>query len=167
MRKQIVQKNVFKPVLYLLVVVLTLLAVGSPASAQLPPPISPWMGMFDRNRNPSSISNYHQYVKPQQDMMRAYAAQASQLQNQQQALQALQSSGGLGGDSGGARDMTGASISPSGGGSDGRNMLLSAPREIPSTQRNPAGFNQYLHYYPSGSLPRQPVPNFSTTGRRR
>ena len=166
MQKQIVQKRVFKPVLYLLVV-LTLPVAGPSASAQLPPPVSPWMGMFDRNRNPSSISNYHQYVKPQQDMMKAYAAQASQLQSQQQALQALQSSGGYGGGSGGARDMTGASVSPNGGGSDGKNMLLLAPREIPSTQRNPAGFNQYLHYYPSGSLPRQPVPNFSATGRGR
>jgi hypothetical protein len=57
MRKQIVPKRVFKPVLYALVVVLTLLVMGPSVSAQLPPPVSPWMGMLDRNRNPGSSSN--------------------------------------------------------------------------------------------------------------
>ena len=164
MLQQTVQKKIVTLVQCLLIVVLTFLVVCSSAFAQLPPPISPWMGMFDRNRGPGSISNYHHNVKPQQDMMRAYAAQANQLQSQQQALQTLQSgmgSGGGGGGSGiGSRDLAGVAVATD-------DMLLAPPREIPRMQRNPAGFNQYLHYYPPGSLPRQPVPNFSQAGRRR
>jgi len=138
---------------------------GSSVFAQLPPPISPWMGMFDRSRNTSGIDNYNRVVRPHQDMLKAYAAQESQLQAQQQALRVLQQGGDGYGSSGGVgvRDLAGVPSGSSSGGS----MLLSAPRELPRTQRNPAGFNQYLHYYPPGSLPRQPVPNFSSTGRRR
>ena len=124
------------------------------------------MGMLDRDRSPGSLDNYNRVVKPQQDMMKAYAAQQSQMQSQQKALQALQngSGGGNGGSGTGARDLAGATAASPGAAG---NMLLSPPREIPSTQRNPAGFNQYLHYYPQNSLPRRPVPNFSQVGRRR
>ena len=163
-------KQVVKPVLCSLVVGLTLLAASS-AVAQLSPPISPWMGMFDRDRSPGTISNYHHNVKPQQDMRRAYAAQASQIQSQQRALQAMLGSGGgsssnSSSDGTTSRDLTGAIGGASSGGS-GVTELLSPPREIPSMQRNPAGFNQYLHYYPPGSMQRRPVPNFSATGGRR
>ena len=156
-------KQIVKSILCPVVVALMFLTVNSPVFAQLPPPISPWMGMLDRTRSPGSISSYHQNVKPQQDMMRAYAAQANQLQSQQQALQALQSGGGSSGGAGtNARDLASAGGAPGGG-----NLLLAAPREIPSMQRTPAGFQQYLHYYPTGSMPRKPVPNYSTPGRRR
>ena len=165
MLKQIVLLK--KTILCLLVVVLTFLVMSSSALAQLPPPISPWMGMFDRTRYPGSISPYHQNVKPQQDMMRAYAAQSSLLQSQQQALRTLQSSSGGGGVGSGInpRDLTDTGIA--GTGAPTKDMLLAPPREIPSMQRNPAGFNQYLHYYPPGSLPHQPVPNFSPASRSR
>jgi hypothetical protein len=133
------------------------------AVAQLQPAISPWMGMFDRNRGAGSLGPYLSNVRPQQDMRKAYAAQASQLQSQQQALKSLQGGGGGGGSS--PMDLSGVM----GGGSAGTQdkTLLQPPREIPSTQRSPAGFYQYLHYYPSNSLPRRPVPYYSTSGGRR
>ena len=158
-------KQFSKSVLCALVIALAHLALSSSVFAQLQPAISPWMGMLDRTRAPGSISAYHDNVRPQQQLMKAYASQQSQMQAQQQALRALQDggiSGGTGGGGVGPRDLAGGA-SPGAGGS----MILSAPREIPSTQRNPAGFNQYLHYYPSGSLPRRPVPNFSSAGGRR
>ena len=169
MWKHIVLKKNIQAVLYLQVVVLAFFAMSFSAFAQLPPPISPWMGMFDRTRGPGSISPYHQNVRPQQDAMRAYAAQANQLQSQQQALRALQSGGMTGGSSSGGgsgigpRDLAGMS----GVAVAADDMLLAPPREIPSMQRNPAGFNQYLHYYPPHSLPRKTAPYFSPTGRRR
>jgi uncharacterized membrane protein YgcG len=153
----------------LLIAAWTLLVAIPPVSAQLQPSISPWMGMFDRSPSSGGISNnYLRNVRPQQEMMRSYAAQANQLQAQQQALRALQNSGGGGGSAGGtgSRDLMGAAAGGGGSSGAGGNTLLSPPREIPRAQRNPAGFNQYLHYYPSGSLPRQPVPNFSSAGRR-
>lgn len=154
-----------KSVLCLLVAVLSVAAVSPSASAQLPPPISPWMGMFDRSRGPGTLDNYNRNVRPQQDMMKAYANQASQIQAQQQVLQALQAqSGGSSGGGMGARDLTGTT---GGGSSPTRDIVLAPPQEIPSAQRNPAGFNQYLHYYPQGSMPRRPVPNFSSPGQRR
>ena len=160
MQKQMVQKQSVRAIQYSLMAVLTFLVLSSTALAQLSSPISPWMGMFDRNRGPGTISNYHQNVKPQQDLLKAYTAQQNQMQSQQQALQALQSGGSGGG--AGPRNLTGPGGAPVGAGG-----VLSPPREIPSMQRNPAGFNQYSHYYPQSSMPRRPVPNFSTTGRRR
>ena len=154
------QKQFIKPVLCLLTIATFLAMNSSSVFAQLSPAISPWMGMFDRNRTPGTLDNYNRLVKPQQNMLKAYAAQANQIQNQQQALQALQDGGG--GSASGARNLMDAG-SPSGKTSP----FLSPPREIPSTQSNPAGFNQYLHYYPTGSMARRPVPNFSTPGRRR
>ena len=155
------RRRFIKPVLCSLVVALTLLAASSSVFAQLPPPISPWMGMMDRTRSPSGLDNYNRNVRPQQDLMRAYAAQQSQNAAMARELQSLQG-GGAGGSGGGVgpRDLTG------GGASGARTDLLMPPKEIPSTQRNPAGFYQYLHYYPTGALPRRPVPNFSQTGRR-
>ena len=136
--------------------------VSSSVFAQLPPPISPWLGMFDRSRGPGQLDNYNRVVKPQQDLMKAYTAQSNQLQAQQRALLELQS--GMSSSSGtGVRDLAGSAEPSSGRGG----MLLSAPREIPSMQRNPAGFNQYLHYYPTNSMPRRTVPNFSQPGRGR
>ena len=150
-------KQIITPVLCSLFL---LTVLGSSALAQLPPPVSPWMGMFDQQRSP--LGNYLSNVKPQQDMMRAYATQQSQMQAQQRALQAL-GSGSSGGGSG-SRDL--ATISGGGGGA-GFPTVLAPPREIPSVQRNPAGFNQYLHYYPPNAMPQRQVPNFSSAGRRR
>jgi len=126
------------------------------------------MQMLNR-REHGQVDNYNRLVKPQQDLMKAYAAQQSQLQAQQQALKAMQSSPSGGSGSGtGSRDI----LSPGGGSSGGssgatNNLLLSPPREIPSTQRSPATFTQYLHYYPPQSMVRRPVPYFSPTGGRR
>ena len=151
-------KQYVKSVLCLLFV---LTMFDSPAWAQLPPPISPWMGMFERPR--STLGNYLSNVRPQQDMLKAYAAQQSQLYVQQKALQSLGQ--GSSGGSTGVRDLVGKT----GGGGETVDFpsVLAPPREIPSVQRNPAGFNQYLHYYPPNAMPRRPVPNFSSTGRRR
>jgi hypothetical protein len=156
------QKQITKSVLCSLVAALAVLAMASPAFAQLPPPISPWMGMFDRPR--SELGNYLGNVRPQQNLMRAAASHANQLQSQQRALQAMQQSQGLGG--AGTRNLMEGAAAPPGGASSMRDVLP-PPREIPRAQRHPAGFNQYLHYYPAHSLPRRPVPNFSPAGSRR
>ena len=132
-------------------------------SAQLPPRISPWMHMFDRQDSP--LGNYLGTVRPQQDLMRAHAAQSQQIQAQQRALQALQSGGGNDGGAG-TRNLAAGGGGAAGSGASSAAGMLSPPREVPRANRNPAGFNQYLHYYPPGSMPRQPVPNFSPTGRR-
>jgi len=166
-------KQFVKLVLCLAVVSQAIPVMSHSAFAQtgLPPAVSPWMQMLDRSRSGSHLDNYNRLVRPQQDAMRAYADQQSQLQAQQRALSAMQS-GGSGGNigSGGANTRTlvtpdgGATGRPTGAAND---MLLSPPREIPRTQRNPAMFNQYLHYYPAHALPRRPVPQFSQTGGRR
>ena len=159
-------KQLAKSVLCLLVTTSAVLVLGASAFAQLSPPISPWMGMFDRPSNPT-LGNYLGNVRPQQDMRRTAAAYSAQIQSQQQALQSLQQgSGGMGG--GAARSLATGSAGPaSTGGAASMRDVLAPPREIPSVQRNPAGFNQYLHYYPSNSLSRKPVPNFSRAGRKR
>ena len=159
-------KQVVKSVLCLLVAALVGSVVSPPAFAQLPPPISPWMGMFERPHNPT-LGNFLGTVRPQQNVMRAAAAHADQLQAQQRALQALQQQQQqqTAGGTTGARTLAGGTAAPTGGAMSARDVLA-PPRELPRTQRNPAGFNQYLHYYPAHSMPRRPVPNFSATGRR-
>jgi len=152
-------KQFMRPVLGLWMVGLLFLTVNSTAFAQLSPPLSPWLGMQDRNRSPGQLDPYNRVVKPQQDMMRTLAAQSGQMQSQQQALQLLQ--GGSGG-------STGTNVLLAGVGESqalSKDMLLQPPREIPSKQ-NPAGFNQYLHYYPPRSLPNRQAPYFSQVGRR-
>ena len=150
-----------KLVLYLSVIALAVPAMNVSVWAQLPPPVSPWMGMFDRPLNPT-FGNYLGNVRPRQELQRTQAAQTSQLQTQQRALQALQQGGGAASTS--ARDLVGGAVAPAGGATSLRDVLA-PPRERPSMQ-SPAGFNQYLHYYPPGSMPRRPVPNFSTQGRK-
>jgi len=151
-------KHMTKLISGLLFTVLVISVSAPVASAQLQPRISPWMHMFERQTSP--MGNYHTLVKPHQDLLQAQALQNQQLQAQQRALQALQSSGGTTG----PRDlMTGDGSSVSAGGG----TILSPPREIPRINQSPAGFNHYLHYYPPGTLPRKPVPNFSATGSRR
>jgi len=165
MLKQIILKQITKSVLCLLAVASATLILSPVASAQLPPPISPWMGMFERPHNPT-LGNYLGTVRPQQNLMRATSAHANQLQAQQLALQALQmQGGGFGGGTGIRALADAAGLAPTGGALTPRDVLA-PPREIPSIQRHPAGFNQYLHFYPSHSMPRRPVPNFSTPGRR-
>jgi len=154
-------KQVVKSIPCLLAVALVVSVASPSAFAQLPPPISPWMGMFERPQNPT-LGNFLGTVRPQQNMMRAATVHAGQLHAQQQALRALQMEGGATG----ARTLAGGTAAPTGGAAAARDVLA-PPRELPRTQRNPAGFNQYLHYYPAHSMPRRPVPNFSATGRRR
>jgi len=160
-------KQIVKSVLYLLVVVLAISAAGSSALAQGSSPVSPWMHMFDRPANPT-LGNYLGNVRPQQNLIRAQTTQADQIRAQQQALQALQSQGTGGSGTGGvgARSLVGAGTAPSGGAASTRDVLA-PPRELPRVQRGAAGFNQYMSSYPSRSMTRKPVPNFSATGRRR
>ena len=152
-------KRFTKPVLGAWAVVLLCHVMSLSAFAQLSPPLNPWLGMMDRNRSPGQLDPYNRNVRPQQDYMKALAAQQSQIQ----ALQQQTTLGDGSGASASARDLMVGGGSPS---KAGKSMVLSAPREIPSTQNKPAGFNQYLHYYPPGSLPRRPVPYFSPAGRR-
>jgi hypothetical protein len=154
-------KQIIKPILCSLAITLSLNAMSLSVFAQLPPAMSPWLKLFDEPSGP--LGPYLSNVKPQQELARAQAAQASQLQAQQRALQALQQSGSSGGGTG-PRELE-AGIG-GGGKSGGIPTILAPPREIPRVQRNPAGFNQYLHYYPPHALTRKPVPNFSSTGRR-
>ena len=164
MFRQFMLKRFIRPILGSLLVAWFLPVMSNSVFAQLPPPISPWMGMFDRNRTSGTLGPYLSNVRPQQDMMKAYAAQSSQIQAQQRVLQSLQSGTGSSGGSSGSMDLSGVL----GGSSGSQNKeLLQPPREIPSTQRNPAGYYQYLHYYPQHSLPRRPVPYFSSSGGRR
>ena len=138
-------RQIVKSVLCLLVAVLAVSAVGSSASAQSPP-MSAWLHMSDRPSNPT-LGNYLGNVKPQQDLAKVTAAQAQQIQSQQRALQALQLQGNTGGGGSGgtgSRNLV-AGTTPTGGAANMRDVLA-PPREIPSVQRNPAGFNKYLHY---------------------
>ena len=166
-------KQFVKLVLGTLVIALVFQVMSLSVFAQspLPPPLSPWLGLTDRNRSGAFGNPYLDVVRPQLERQQAFAAQANQIQAQQRALQAMQgaASGGVDGTGGntGTRDLMGTGGRASAPGGATNNMLLAPPREIPSTQRNPAGFNQYLHYYPSHAMQRQPVPNFSSTGRRR
>ena len=163
------QKRFVKTVLGSLFVALMVSVVSPLALAQSSSSMSPWMGMFDRPSNPT-LGSYLGNVRPQQNMQKAYSAQTSQIQAQQQALQALSQGGTTGGTGSSARNLVGGtaggSTAPSGGSLDARDVLA-PPREVPRVNRNPAGFNQYLHYYPQRSMPRQPAPYFSVTGRRR
>ena len=159
-------KQIIKSVLCLLVAGLAMSATGSSANAQSSSPISPWMGMFDRPR--SDLGSYLSNVRPQQDMMRSSASQANMIQSQQRALQSLLQTPSAG--TGGSADRILAGASPpatAGGGAMDARSVLAPPRELPRAQRSPAGFNQYLHYYPPSAMQRKPVPNFSSTGRRR
>jgi len=147
-------KQFIKLVLCSYVVVLATSAMSHYAFAQLPPPVSPWLGMTDRNRNTGTLGPYLSNVKPLQDQMRASSALQGQLQSQQQALRTLQEGGGGGG----------MPIAIGGGGahaSTDMKSVLNPPRELPSAQRQPAGYNQYIHYYPPNSLLRRPVPYYS------
>jgi len=169
-------KQFVKSILCLVVVTLAIPMMSRSVLAQTSPAISPWMQMLNRSREPGQLDNYNRLVKPQQDAMKAYANQQSQLQAQQQALRAMQSGAdGSSGGGSGSRNLLTPGGSPSGGSSSAaNNLLLSPPREIPSTQRNPAVYTQYLHYYPPQSMWRRPVPyyspaagGYSTTGGRR
>jgi len=162
-------KQIIKSVLYSLVVV-WVVSLGSPiALAQLPPALSPWLHMADRPR--SDLGNYLGVVKPQQNLMKSSASQSNQIQQQQRALQELlrapASSGtGIGSSARNLGSATGnitGGATPTGGAPDVHNVLA-PPREIPKAQKNPAGFNQYLHYYPQYAMPRRPVPDFSSIG---
>ncbi|MDR0520539.1 MAG: hypothetical protein LBH00_01660 [Planctomycetaceae bacterium] len=154
----------FSGVLPVAAVVLTvLLTMSSTVSAQLPPAISPWMRMFDRDQPTGGLGNYLGSVKPHMDSMRESAAQANRLKALQQATAAMAAGGGgtgmqnLIGDAG-AQNLTGRA----GAGLDPNRTLLQPPRETPSSS-SAAYYNQHLHYYQS--LPRRSVPMFSS-GRR-
>ena len=161
-------KQISKLVLTSLAVALVCNGLSSVAFAQLPPARSPWLDMFNNPGASSMTDGYLRIVKPQQDMMKASAAQARQIQLLQAQQNALQAPGG-GGASGSSMAMGAGALGLTGspGSASSARNVLAPPQELPSTQRNPAGFQQYLHYYPAYSMPRKPVPNFSATGQRR
>ena len=164
LRRCVMSKQIIKSVLCWAVAALAL-SVGSPVVfAQLPPALSPWLHMSDRPRN--DLGNYLGAVKPQQNLMRSAASQANQLQSQQQALQnLLQATPNTGGGGAtGAKNLASSTpIAPTSGATNARDVLA-PPRELPRMQKNPAGFDQYLHYYPPYAMSRRPVPNFSSSG---
>lgn len=148
--------------LSLLCLVLGTLYFVSEVSAQAPyrPPLSPWLNMF--NKNPGPLGNYLGTVKPQLDMNKAM----SELQRNQGAIQkALQTQPTL------QNPPTSASSSPNQLLNDGSTQrILAEPRKVNSIGGNHgAGYNQYLHWYPGGGLPRSGVPYFSPaqSGARR
>lgn len=116
-------------------------AVEAGAQSSLPPPISPWISMFNYNRG-GALSNYHTFVVPQQRAAQEFQAQERQIQAQGARQQQLQ----------GEVDK-----------------VLNQPRKtINFGSRQPSGYGQYMHYYQNGVM-RSPVPNFTpaATGRRR
>lgn len=144
-----------------LLTAVVLLTISGNVSAQLSPPISPWMKMFDRNQNTGGLGNYLGGVKPQMDYQKALSAQTNQLNNLQQQAQAAMAAagtagGGLGTGGSGSQNLAGRA----GAGLDPNNTLLQPPRMIPNTNPSAAYYNQHLHYYQS--IQRRPVPYFST-----
>lgn len=63
-------------------------ALSETVWAQTSSPLSPWLMM--RNRNRGSISNYHEYVKPRQEIERAFQSQQSQLKRAESETKQLQ-----------------------------------------------------------------------------
>jgi hypothetical protein len=107
-------------------------ALPETASAQLPPPISPWMNMFQSSRG-NPFGNYQMYVKPQMDMMNEFKSQGQAIQRQE--TQGKQLEGDV-------------------------DKMLAMPRKKPAMYGPPAcGFGQHLHYY--NNLGAAPVPNYS------
>lgn len=109
----------------------------STVSAQLPPPISPWLSMFNNNRGP--LGNYHTYVMPQQQAQQQAQQQQAQIRTQGTQQQMLQ----------GEVDQ-----------------VLNQPKTAGSKSRAVAGYGQYSHYYKAGVAAR-PVPQFTNPGQRR
>jgi hypothetical protein len=121
----------------ILTAVFSILSMPETVSAQLPPPISPWMGMFQSSRG-NPFGNYQTYVKPQMDMMSEFRSQGQAIQKQavQQAAQGKQLEGAT-------------------------DKVLDMPRKRPPIGGQPAcGFGQHLHFYPN--IGASPVPNYST-----
>jgi hypothetical protein len=152
------RKNMKRSVLYSLMTVCAMVLWSGVAVAQLSPPISPWMSMFQRRQGP--LDNYNAFVKPQQDMLKNYQAQQQQIQRNSQALQSMQTQNLTGGK---GVDLAGRAS----GSLDPNKSLLNAPQELPSGQSIPASYGNYLHYYQTAPMGR--VPNFSQpgSGRRR
>ncbi|MCL2742501.1 MAG: hypothetical protein FWE67_01470 [Planctomycetaceae bacterium] len=116
-----------------LLTIVFIILLSNTVSAQLPPPISPWMNMFQSSRG-NPLGNYHTYVKPQMNMMNEFRAQGAAIQRQSAQGRQL---------------------------SDSVDKVLDMPRKRPSIggQRG-AGFGQHIHYYPN--MRSAPVPNYST-----
>ncbi|MDR3234120.1 MAG: hypothetical protein LBT46_10745 [Planctomycetaceae bacterium] len=148
------RKMFFRCLAVVVCLVMVHLCAGS-AAAQLSPPISPWMSMFQRRTGP--LDNYNALVKPQQEALRNYQNQQQDIQRNQQAVQTLQQGGSAGG-----IDLMGRSSSAP---LDPNRSLLQAPREMPSGQSSAAYYNNHLHYYQN--LQQNRVPNFSSPGANR
>lgn len=115
-------------------------------SAQSAPTLSPWLSMFNNNRG-GVLSNYHEFVRPRQEMYQAYQQQQQQLNRQNTQQRALQ---------GEMNQLL----------NDGStDRILAEPRQTKSIGgMQGAGFRQYLHYY-QGGMPQGGVPQYAT-GRR-
>lgn len=139
-------KNILFGFLGLAVFCLVGVSEVSAQSAQSNPALSPWLSMFNNNRG-GVLSNYHEYVKPRQEMYKAYQEQQQQLNRQ----------------GGQQRQLQGEMNQLLNDGST--NRILNEPRRVKSIGgMQGAGYRQYLHYY-QGGLPQGGVPQFAT-GRK-
>lgn len=139
-------RNSWFGVLGCVVVVLlleTVFAARCEAQAPLSPALSPWLSLFNNNRG-GVLDNYHAFVLPQQRAIQEFNTQRQQLQQQgsQIQMQGMRQ-----------RELLGE-----------LDKTLDAPRKTQSLGgANPAGYQQYLHYYQG--LPARGVPYYNNTRR--
>lgn len=106
------------------------------ASAQASnPALSPWLLMNNYNRG-NALSNYHTYVRPQQQAIREFQTQERQMQQQQTRQQQLMDE---------VKNID--------------NVLNAPQKKKAMGSSTGAGFNQHLQYYPQ-SYRQGNVPQF-------
>lgn len=139
-------KNILFGFLGLAVFCLVGVSEVSAQSAQSNPALSPWLSMFNNNRG-GTLSNYHEFVRPRQEIYQAYQNQQRQIQQQNSQQRMMQT------------EMNQLL-------NDGTtDRILNEPRQTKSIGgMQGAGYRQYMHYY-QGGMPRGGVPNFAT-GRK-
>lgn len=131
-------KNIGKFAIGFVAVATMSLIFAAESAAQLQPPLSPWLNMFNNNRG-SALSNYHTFVRPEQQIIQGFQTQERQLRQQASQQSAMQ----------GEVDK-----------------ILNMPKQRPSAGgMRGCGFGQHMHYYQN--IPAQRVPQFHTPGRAR
>ena len=139
-------KHIFVIGFLFIVAAFSLYAEKVSAQATAQPALSPWLSMFNNNRG-GVLSNYHEFVKPRQDMYQAYQNQQQQIRRQDVQQRTIQTE---------MKQLL----------NDGStDRILNEPRRTKSIGgMQGAGFRQYQHYY-QGGMPRGGVPQFAT-GRK-
>ncbi|MDR2115714.1 MAG: hypothetical protein LBP87_04970 [Planctomycetaceae bacterium] len=141
-------KRILKLKFILLCIVVCFSFYSGNVYAQPSPALSPWLSLFNDNRN-GILDNYNEFVKPKQDMLRSLQDQGNQLRQQDMRQRTMQ---------GTMNQLLN---------DDSTNRILAEPRQTKSIGgMNGPGFRQYLHYY-QGGVQHGGVPNFSQPGRRR